>query len=582
MNTSVWYNLHLFCRNTFLVLLILTCIWPAFTQSGYYYFDIDVKKGPAKGFHRYPSDNLSALLIDGYLKGKVIGYRYNIGGNMLKEIGTRYYFPTISDTLSKMEFLENMIYRLPLKLPLWSADEQYAKRDLVQYKESSYECIRHLTKGKPPTDMEYWVKIYNGPQIHSTQLEGIRMLMYREKKGNQFIHWPQMICFLSLDYNGYGTEIGLMFHYSDVLKYLATVPQPMLYQNGIGYMGNQLFILDSQDHETFFYWLQGNLKSGAIQVDDKSIVNRTSFDQFVQDTVLTKEWTRKQGTFNSPWSIYQDLVSNDIIIYETYLDKKEYKKRTTARLSIKNIEHGSPIKSVPFNFSAWLTSLDFNDPTIEPIELNMDSLPPMKFIPELVKPADSHFFVLNTNCESTENPSFVKIFPEIWTAVVLAFKEKRIQFKNRTYSFYLCEYDWPEGEIAIHGNKWSCPPGFSVNGRVVADIDTLLVSLKPNSFSVTYKKWLGPDSTKSKFEPLQITWQGDYLTKSATSPVKINTDKKTSFVKKDVYYTLDWNDLKKVLATKGTTLVTSFINTIENGQLKYFRSFVDYGLIEDK
>lgn len=135
--------------------------------------------------------------------------------------------------------------------------------------------------------------------------------------------------------------------------------------------------------------------------------------------------------------------------------------------------------------------------------------------------------------------------------------------------------------MVIEGSdySWTCPDQFTIGPNLKTQIDSLPTPSKFDVLTVRYKKWLNTQPAKAKFEATQITLNIDYKVKPPAYDERVD---KSADIIGHTSYTLNWNEIKKILSSKNSPNFNAFINTVEKGELKFYDSNVAYGLIEDK
>lgn len=592
-------------KNVYLVFSLLTVLSTA-AQPTFYHKQIDLRDSANATLVNSYTDHLGTILIDAYLKGAINGYKVDVGEEVLKRapvqldlfmvwepnefyyqgdivrykerlyvlqtgeiadanppsqnsrwkeamvegdpVSTRYYFPTLQDTLSKTQFLEKMIRYFPVQYDAWNQQNTYYPGDVVMFKGRSYEAIRDAN-GVSPENNEYWEASYQGMlQLYQPmEIRGVSILY----DGSVEPHQPQMISLLKYNQDmGILEPLGLHFYFADVIQYLNTIDQPMLYNNQSGNLGYPQLVIDDVNQPSMISQLREAIKTKKVKIDKKKIINATEFSQFLGAT---------NDELSSAWRIRQDLTTSDIVLGRYYTGETDYTIEPVASFSWKSVE--SVFNKEEFNtYRSFLEGDRFNS-WID--TLAIDTLQALKYSLSPAQPIKDYYFLDTHQVKITVADSKLQTqVKALWSRVEQDFYKKKLKVINPIVTLFPCEYDWSETTITINDSPWTFSD-FSLTPSSVANLDSLVAPGHFTGLSVTYKRVL----SKQRVAP---------------EPVEISVYVVAAQKEQDVYnpypftYTLRWADMEKYITDSEIGLL---LNDIKSAKLNFYDSHISYGVV---
>lgn len=598
------------------LLVILLLVWTSCTgfAQTYVVSKIDFRDSINSKLIAPNTDNLSILLVDGYLSGSLPGYKFDIGEEVLKRapltadrtpppwnakkdyfiddrvsykdkfyrlnweankpvptrdeawseitlegfpISTRYYFPTLEDTLSKQDFLRAMVAIEPTLFDPWHKEYSYYVNDVAEFNGRNYEASTD-NEGKSPADNpDIWHPTSQGSMIlHSMRdFNSVQVLSQQQNNGAQE---PVMLSILVYD-DRYGASlsIGLYFYFKDAIQYLNQVKQqPLLYTSETGYLGPAKVVLDNTRRFLLLNKLKENLISKKIKLDKKMIASKTRYEEFLAEPMFAEPPLR--------WNIFQKPNGDFVLLDQAFKDDILITSNTVAIIPAAKLQRIFPAHNPKFiTYSEALTSSMLH---ITPDDtVHYDTLEPVEIVHIKPEPARENFFWLesyNIRIDSTDQKTQEK-FSGIWSLLQQAFDKNQLQPKSPLRTFFPCKLGAFTG-LEFYNRTLTFTPDYEFN-NANQFVDSLAVPEWFTEFSVTYKKTTTQNNPITSYTPVEITfqfmtrWRGDHW---------------------PVTHTLDWSDVKKIL--RDLPQSTEFITGIEQRTLNFSQSEVVYGVIAEK
>jgi len=569
------------------------------------------------------TDNLATILVDGYLLGKLKGYKYDVRSEVVKReeplsfkgwnenekylIGDRiqykgkfyeaindnigispesgyrndywdifnnegrplkskYYFPNFHDTLPKLEFLKNMVKGVPEIFPNWDANKYYYYGDIVIYNGRTYEAIKEEIIGRTPSDYEdYWIQTSHG-QLEfflSSDFKAIQILYFISDSGELI---PQIITPL-IEYNeiGFHLNIGLHFVFNEAMSYINKQSLPLLYQSNLAFIGAHELIMDMETRFATLAQIKEKLVSKKIKVKDKDIFDPVRFQKFLLDT-------SKISVSNPNNFILMQKLSNELILSELKQNEYDYEAFPFLKISIRNLKKLFKDKPEIKTIQEAILNEQLN---YRLDSLSYDSLFPNSTSKPIVE-IDSSPAIFYENFKAKVSSSNIELnqqMAHLWSLIYQGNFEKKLEFKNPFQSPYPCYYNWSNTEIDLSNRKWTFHSTFSLGSYPYASYYWGDSIPSPHSFkeiSVTYKRKLTDSKSLPQFTPVEL------------SIILIPILKEQ--VGDDLYptkFTFDWAELKSLIDRKGNTELKKLSQNIESGNLDFYDSNLVYGLVKE-
>jgi len=582
----------------------------SFGQHNFYKKVIDLKDTINSKFFHAETDKLGMMLVDAYLQGKLKGYKFDVGNEVMKraplpkqdyptwKAGTTYYaedivsyknnlyvlmaiefidsmtppsqdkrwekyevlgepisfrnfFPTLKDTLSKAALLKNMISQMPIAYLPWNPNEYFYAGDVVWYDGRNYEAVRD-SNGKTPTDREYWELTSQGSmQFHSfTDLTGFYILYYSKSP-------PAKAQMISLLFNTYGVlqPLGLNFYAQDVFNYLTEIDQPVLYKSSIGYVGMPQLVLGHEERIEFVKLMKSSLKENKIKLRNDQILDAKLRQQFLdadEEQVVTN------------WAVMQDLITNDFwISLRKFDDETGIVIATTPSIKISFKQLQKLIVNLKGYPKTYREAIEKNEFNFRDDTLTIDSLEFMSPAFAPAKPAKGYYFYESYLATMSANSQLQNQVPGLWKRIEELFYAQKLLARNQFSSLYPCTYDWSHVNLGPKTAPVSFDKNFTLGVSITNPIDSLLAPQQFTEVGITYKKFVSDGKSKALFEPVQFAVS--FIPKQVSDePVW------------PVTYTFQWQDLSKIFESSNEFIF--LFNQIKAGMLTFHDSRVVYGL----
>ncbi len=472
-------------------------------------------------------------------------WRYELRGQPMH---MKYSFPTSRDTLSKAEFLKNMISQESVIRQNWNSDQFYYLDDLVEYEGDIYVAIKDCNPGTSPRDKTNWQLTYPFHIFHSlAELTSVRMLSHYKKVGSDTTWTPQTISLLVYDFNkGYAADEVVTFLYCDVVSYLDSIVQPILYRSETGYIENRAFVLESKSRKNLLDIVQATLTGKKLAQGDLTVKDRSKFMDFVNSS----------GESRKNFSISQDLITNDLRLH--YLGK------SVALIPVKKLLATFPIeKPAWFTYSGALHQRAFVSQTSNILQYRdstvvLDLMTPFSAC-QPVSP--NQYYWIEEYFVDYQNQQKQFLLKEAWTCIVMDTQWMNTQRKKKR-TFYSLSFDWSRAYKDTVGLKLNNVNWHSLlNNDSEEDSPTALSdrnSIDFRGLSVIYKRYWSSGSDL-KTRPIEITIYAQQGESVAT----------------DLF---DWESVKDLWRRKDSHKYNALIRSIETGAIDVGGSALVEGL----
>jgi hypothetical protein len=594
----------------------------AFAQQGYREEHINFKgehpDSPNSRLLKQKTTNLGTLLVQGYVDGKLTGYKfpYNVEhlknapppkeswppkwnsknyyflgdrvtykGNiydMVNEIGpspvppdksdkwmrwrfklegqplrVKYSYPSIKDTLPKGEFLKSMIsFEEPISY-VWFSSSEYFEGNKVVFQGKIYQAIQDVEPGTSLSDENYWRRQSRSLPFFFNSLDNLTSITvlnyFTVEEDTTWI--PQTLSLRVFDDNrGYALRL-ISFLYCDVIGYLKSISQPLLYLSDLGYIGHSTFILDEKSREKLLHFIQIKLKMKELAEEGLIVMDHSKLADFANGAEGGKE----------KFGITQDLNTND--------------------LRIKS--HGQTIAIIPIGKFLDIAQLEepavfiyadainqrifkgyketpFNDYSYFDIPVVIDSLIPFPICQPLQVKKSAGYYWLEEDSVAFQNSFKRDIILDAWSCIVAAAQEKSI-LPEKERNVNSLSYDWSKtykdtlGLDLTDENWLTLLHGDNYNYESPIEYAASDNSIKFTGFSVIYKRYFPTDNIK--FTPLGIKVYGEWKETNISDSFK-------------------WESVREVWRKRDPRKYNRLIDSIERGELPIGNSKLVAGLQE--
>lgn len=609
---------HCFLRGCLRPLAIICISLPSLAQTGYQAKYLLFQSGEnARYFNTY-SDYAGAILIDGYLKGKLKAYAADVVSEVVKrgpidsteipspwEKGIDYYtmdrvsyqgkyyeatldfasnglppdqnkywlryeilgepvsvkrsYPQLKDTLGKGDFLAKLVSQLETQNPPWDLGGAYYNGDLVDYRGITYIATKDVTSAIPPAEDGANWDIYGsaGPTfLRPRDLIGLRTLLHTEKNQGNVRYTPQMVSPVAFKYELELNYPVVYFFFDEAVNYLNSIAQPVLFSSQYGYLTNGQFVLTPEARAELLESVRASLKSKTLKL---TIQNPERIKIFLNDT------TRMANT--TEWVIHQNLNSTDLEIHQVVFEGGILKAKSVAAIPLKSLQKALPFKAASW-FTPWEVLVDQGRWESTTDTLAIDSLAPVNPHINARKPANSFLLLeaYKANVDDT-NPSLTSTLPEAWAYLTAAYNEMKPVFKTPFVTFFPWVYDWSTVKPGGVLTGWTFNKNFTLGPSGYVRPGVLEVPKQFTTLSVTYKKTIPTDpKQKMQYSPLEVTLEFQ----TAQNPDA------------PVWYTVAWKDFKELLTSRASAPLAQLIQAIEGGTLRFYNTELVYAPIENK
>jgi hypothetical protein len=591
------------------VSLILVGSSIASAQTKYALRQIDFQDPLNSGFVKPRTDNLAVILADAYLSGKLNAYsvppldsviqalefpkrsvRDAKAASKKKRIDRKKLFgksktmlavtPADMLPLSKSAFLKQMTL-LHDEAVQWDKATRYERgKGLVYYKGLGY-FPKKDTMGIAPPNKAFWELAYNANlpfYFHIPALPAVSIFGQYVEVNKKSIWQPLLVRLTrTAEVPDYLVDMTVSFKYDEVMKYLATIGQPVLYQSPVGFVGNGTFVLTPEQRDN----LKEQVRTQAISnAAFKSNITTSSMILFT--TFLDHNTVRADGPTDDGFNFFQDPTGKEFRMFK-------------GNVPVAVIPSGAIEQMLNFpkaellTYSQALTADKFNtyEVTLTGLssELPYNEVPATDANPSLRAGLFLEKYTIST-VGATEQKRIKSRFTNLIKLVNAQFKAATLLPVEEKNSYFRARFDWstiPEVKAfgpAINKAYWSnllhhddisdvrYPYYWSENANV-GYMHKKLSPLRADSleFGVTYKRTVPLAGGKSGYEPVQVSL------KSMQKPGP-DADFAT--------YTFNFNDLKKAINKSKDPLLVELVKLVETAALPYTDSQIVYGLIEDE
>lgn len=545
-------------------------------------------------WHR-STDNLCKILIDGYLKEKLSGYVTDFGTTTEYELvpasaypdpweaKKEYWYSDVvmfnnlvyeaivdapdralnpaenadgwvrinlsgkvkrtvkgfsNSILSKTEFVNRMLESSPELPPQWERGFGYYAGERVSFNGRSFEAIVDDPGGnESPDNRDYWQQYDTGPDFfRASDLFIVKIAGVKNKKSFS----PQMITILNP--NSFSGIVS--FYYDEVISYLDTIQEPLLYETTAGDIGGREFVIDWDAEAVLRELVRASLKSKVILPQEITVRNSSLFHQFNSDSIYQK----------LSWGIWQsfDLSTLEIVRIDEKFESvlsipvSLIQKRLTKKSKTSFMNYRAAFEGNKFSFVSDCSEYD----SVAGRKNKLSKMP---------KPKQ---FSMMQNYSCRPDTSMQVALLTLWPDIAKSFYDKTLTFKSPYTTIFDCKYNWDGTEIHGQGYGWILNSYFSIEASNAFQIDSVENPIFFPRLGVTYKRVINSGNAKGpKPLPVEITF---FL-----------TTKENEF---PISYTVAWQEFK----TKFSSTVPAVIEHIENGTLNFDFGEVVYGLTEEK
>lgn len=595
-------------KKLLVVLLLALISYAGFSQT-YVVRVIDFRDSINSKLVDNNTDNLATLLINGYLSGAVSGYKFNIGQKVLKRaplsadqtpppwnpnqsyfiddrvsykgmfficvreaekpvptvsdawrqisllgmpISTRYYFPSLEDTLSKQDFLRALIASEPTLFDPWYKEYTYYANDVVEFNGRNYEAITDNENKLPSVNPADWQLTQQGSMIMYSLQDLSAVAVLSQLQENQKVNTaePVMLSILVNDLQlGFNRQLGLHFYFEDVIHYLNQLKlQPLLYSSEKGHLGPSHIVSHDTRKTVLLHTLKDGLTSKKIKPGKKMIVHKTNYAEFLAELTFAEPSMR--------WNFFIN-PSGDFVLMDQAV--------AVGIIPIAKLKSIFPVNTPRlFTYSEALTDTLLHTTSYN--KLRYDSLKPVKVVRVNPVPPPQTFFWLETykfNIDSAELKTQEK-FLHIWTSLQQAFYKKQLQPKNPARTFFPCKLGVSQS-LAFYKHTYTFAPDYQLSYPDQFQVDSLEAPAWFTDCSVTYKKTATRSNPDTSYTPFEISFQ--FMTWNGTEH-------------RPVTYTLRWSDVKNTLRGYSPQ-ADEFIIDVVLAKFNFYQSEVLYGVISE-
>lgn len=607
-------------RPTFLiaVTLFLTSS-SAFSQYKHIGKKVNFKTKSSSLSTEKQTDNLGQILLSGYLDGKINGYRFSVmdsvtrwkpseirpddwidqqlyfSGDLvtfsgktyraisdnsvrpdnpqywsradLKDpVSRRWYFPTLADTLPKENFLDAMVQDWPERYQPWVHSNTYYQGDRVTYQGKDYEAETDINaySRNPEIDANSWRVISNGVFFFPwTACDQITILFNYSVQKTDTVFVPEMISVGVFDYRIELNKDLCHFYYRDVMEYLKTVSQPVATNFKYGYI-NQVLELNYASRSECITWIKSKVKSKALKISDKNIIDPQKYQNWLSDTSTT------QLDYN--YRIFQHPVTHDVTLSALNIEQIADPFMTIPIKPLDKLFKKEKVRAPTIsNYSAMLSDWKSLLPVSSKDYSYYDSLAPLTYT--TVKPrttADYEMIEAYTaHLNDRANQTIASLVPDAWLKIERAFFTGKLRDTSRDIhrSFFSDNYNWSNVTL---GKEIKFDADFSLSGDRSTSGGFLFLPARFDALSIVYQKNFKNTGqlVETSVTPLTVTIYYDTQHDIEAYPETMQA-RGAAF---------KWTELKQLLLQEGQ--FAALIDAIENGKLNFKNSELMYGLKE--
>lgn len=571
-------------------------------QSGFYARFIDFSHEDNAHFEHPPSENLATILLDGYLRGKLKAYKYAVAHDILKyapipadqlpatwndstdyywedmvfyknnvyvantdivkhgtppdsgrywqnvdmhgtPISTWHHFPLEADTTTKSFLLSSLVEDAPMIYDPWVEGIEYFNADRVAHEGKNYAAKRNNFAGVVPgTNEEFWTLLSSRITLYApSDLNVFKILYHYQINGRDTIHTPQMISVNVLDRTKeVYREVGLNFYANDVLNFLETIDQPVLYQSDLGLMEGRFFLFDERTKLNFVNWVKAKISSKEIKPDKRTILSDAEYTLFLN--------AKTEDITASAWYPIQNPATREITIIAGKLNSDyEYYTIPTLSIPFKSIEKLLVSPPRKTHFYREIFTSRFLSSTIDSV--HMDSINALPALNSALKGFRGWQFDQMHFDRIDSDPLLQTAASSLWDLALA----KKVGFKTYPYRFP-CRYNWA-------GTKITWDYGTQIAGRDVSlSHEQPLPELPKRHMTMKEIGIVYRMLPAGKFSPLQIVFS-------------FEDEPHTDLID----YHLDWSDAMNL--ADGDPKLKEFIDSVNKGTLKFKQTATTYNLM---
>lgn len=578
-------------RRVSFLLLIIALITAEQVCGQYQYFHrrFNFNDAAHASFHFRDGGFPSALLVSGYLKGKLKGFAfefseqvktkpprpdqipqawnsktYYVAGDVVSFKGdgyaammdepssrtpdensdawarfeivgdpysTVFSWPTLADTLSREQFKKRVSFRQNVFFEPWYEELEYHTNEIVEYDGSNFRLLKEFAKGVPPGknagEWEPVETITMASEFGPENFFGLDLLVLRNASGEEI---PQMITALILDPNRDIILNAVSFDYAEATQYLRSISLPFAYQSPTGFLGSPNLILDDSAKARVLDVVKNGIRSGKIKTSPKWVDNAPLYELWMNGPVD-----------ESSWSVFQHPGTGALQVVQWTFAERKMQVDRVASFPWKNIL--PLIKGEPFHIISYREI--FNDKHVHSFldSVHADSLTPryQSVIDQSrVLPSSKIFQEDFTVKVDPKNETQIPNWKEVW----MAFRTCALNRKVIPQMFQ-SDIEWPIENTA------------TVSDAEVHDFNP---SAEVSQLTVTYKRTIDPST--STCSPVMVT------VAFADPLLPVNS------------YTVAWYDLKRELDSKSAG--KAFIKAVEKASLPFIWGALQSTLREDR
>ena len=475
------------------------------------------------------------------------------------------YFPALTDTLPKSEFLKRMIEE-SMMFTYWDPQAVYFFGDFVEWNGKAYQSLTENVGKNPEENPDHW-SVSNQGGIVFNQLKDLNRtgILFNYVVNNSDTTWhPLMVTVYKR-----GIDIPLpvaYFYYQDVVNYLNSIPLPVVSTTGYAPAANFVFAFDDASRAAYQHWIKMKIQSGALKPASKDIHN----------IALYRSWLADAGTgkdhFQTMWQLQQQLVTKDILITKVdSVREKGIVSRPVLSIPFKAIEKLYKREKIPapkmITYRNMLT--DFHNWIALHEAHYIDSLKPFNF--EIVNrtTAATRYFVVEKYQARIDSGNVVAsaFLSEAWPWIEQSFNSGKIRERNPPHSFFPDTYNWSAGNPwQVNNHRINLDKDFHLSSQYNSTTDTLVHSKGFLELNVYYRKDINTNMSlvENYFQPIYIS-------------VIYKTDKPY-----DISVCFDWKEFKALLTKTNLPETDKFIHQVEGGTLQFYSSELRYLLMEER
>lgn len=579
-----------------LILLLGLISFVSHAQVTYIQKFFDLKRGTDSVFYETPNDYPGAILIHGYLTGKLTGYSFDIGNEVTKRaavaadqfpekwerrsqyyqedrvqhdgryfiaimdppvevppingdywmeieilgdpVGDRYFFPTLADTLPRALFPNKLAVPVEWAYDPWVPSNDYYADDVVEFEGVIYQSLS-LSTGKDPVSFQQLWKKKELDFIRffrATDFDSYKIVYARTTNNGVICDVPQMITPLRYDFaTGIYMGAGVSFYFQDAIRFLESLKQPLFHPFKSGYRAKVVLFANYNEREIVLTKIKQSLVSGKLKVKKGWIVNQTALSEF------------KSATSMGNWNLVQDLRTSAFQV----LRSKDHARCITIPALDVPVDFADAVQSPSPLRTFTLTEGILNKFKPNHIDtLAIDSLDALPYSVVFRPTEDGLSFLEAYMFPKSEETD------KIWTLLKNAARDKSIESRAKPDTNYPWSRTWFDFNIyraRLDSVNLMTPPA------------PIAEESFPVSTYIIYKRSVHVVGEPS-FAPVSV--MVSINDKSAGSAEVVN-------------YVFYWSDVKKLLQARNSDVWNNFISQVESGTAAFTESKPVLGLIEE-